>query len=560
VVFLYRQRGLPLSEVVTGPAFIVLAGLFLVTIVAARVRQRILSFLDRRFFREQYDAQEILTTLVEAARWVDSARDLAALVTADVDRALHLQKVDLLLMGPGESTLRSPLSGEELRLRDGQRPADLSSGVVELTPHSQSADDQPPSSDESDLGAKGWALLSPLVGSARNLLGLLLIGEKKSELGFSGSDRRLLSAVAASSAMALENLWARRSLAPLAAGAAQVARPDEDAAPACECPQCGRVFSTEVAVCLLCEATLVEARVPSLLVGKFAVERRIGKGGMGIVYLATDLHLERPVAIKTLPELRFDRARRLLEEARAMASVTHPSLATIYGAEEWRRNPLLILEYLSGGDLRLRLRGGPLDVDRALAVALAIAGALKRIHGAGLLHRDVKPSNVGFTEHGEPKLLDFGLARLLREEADLSAPLATGSVATALGAASAESATTLAAQIVGTPAYLPPEALTDAPPTPAFDLWALAVVLFETLVGRNPFAAATRDGTFANILRLDLGPILEQAALPPPVTNLLERALSRDRARRPRTAAEFEDLLAPARRGSHQSRRVSAGL
>ena len=85
-----------------------------------------------------------------------------------------------------------------------------------------------------------------------------------------------------------------------------------------------------------CEASLVEARVPSLLVGKFAVERRIGKGGMGIVYLATDLHLERLVAIKTLPELRLDRARRLLEEARAMASVTHPSLATIYGAEEWR--------------------------------------------------------------------------------------------------------------------------------------------------------------------------------------------------------------------------------
>ena len=150
---------LPLSEVVAGPELLVLVGLFLVTLGAARVRQRILSFLDRRFFREQYDSQDILTGLVEAARWVDSAKDLAALITADVDRALHLQKVDLLVMAPGESSLRSPLSGEELHLRGGERPADhLSSGIVELTPRSRPAGDQPPSLDELDLAAKGGAL------------------------------------------------------------------------------------------------------------------------------------------------------------------------------------------------------------------------------------------------------------------------------------------------------------------------------------------------------------------------------------------------------------------
>ena len=252
--------------------------------------------------------------------------------------------------------LRSPLSGDELDLAARPEAVHLSTGIVELAPGSQRDPKHTSSVDELGLMGKGWALLAPLTATDGRLLGLLLIGEKKSELGFSANDRRLLAAVASSGTMALENLWARRY-----AQGAPVIRQDPaptsgpEPAPAQECLHCGRVFSPEVEVCLLCEARLERARVPFLLAGKFALQRRLGQGGMGVVYLATDVDLERPVAVKTLPALLPERARALLDEARAMASVTHPSLATIYGAESWRGNPLLILEYLAGGDLRLRL-------------------------------------------------------------------------------------------------------------------------------------------------------------------------------------------------------------
>jgi hypothetical protein len=554
-LFAYLRRDLPLSRVVAGPEFGLLLVLFAVAVVAARARHRILSFLDRRFFREQYDSQEILTRLVEAARWVASSKDLATLVTTDVDRALHLQKVDLLLSARASRSLQSPLTGDVLEPSLSADPAQLSSGVVELAPRGPSSEAPLSAAGELGLTGKGWALLAPLSGSEGSLLGLLLIGEKKSELGFSAADRALLGAVAASAAMALENLWAR-SYAGSRADEITAELPSRESDPALECPDCGRIFSPEVEVCLLCDAKLATARVPILLSGKFAIQRRIGRGGMGVVYLATDLDLERQVAVKALPDLQPDRTRRLLAEARAMAAVTHPSLATIHGAETWRGNPLLILEYLAGGDLRLRLRAGPLDADRALAVALAIARALRRIHGAGLLHHDIKPSNVGLTEHGEPKLLDFGLARMLGEEIKAAAPTewdAAGSAALTAEAVAA-TALTLVGKIVGTPAYLPPEALSGAPSTPAFDLWGLSMVLFESLVGRNPFMASSRHGTLVNVLHLDLRPILEQSLLPQPVKELLQRSLARDPAARPRSAAELEDLLAAARRGARHAR------
>ena len=169
---------------------------------------------------------------------------------------------------------------------------------------------------------------------------------------------------------------------------------------------------------------------------------------MGVVYLAHDTALGREVALKTLPARRDAQVARLRDEARAMAALNHPSLATIYGLEMWRRTPVLVVEYLAGGTLIGRLAQGPLPREEVLALGIRLADALTYMHARGVLHRDLKPGNIGLTADGAMKLLDFGLS------ADSGTP-------------------------AGTPAYLPPEALAGAAPDIAVDLWGLCIVLAE---------------------------------------------------------------------------------
>ena len=155
---------------------------------------------------------------------------------------------------------------------------------------------------------------------------------------------------------------------------------------------------------------------------------------------------------------------RLRDEARAMAVLNHDALATIYGLEIWHRTPVLVVEYLGGGTLAARVAHAPLSVAATLDLGVALARALVDMHGQGLVHRDLKPSNIGFTSGGAPKLLDFGLATWA---ADRDGPSGLGR----------------RGRCSGTPAYLPPEAWTGASVSPAFDLWALALVLLEAVTG-----------------------------------------------------------------------------
>ena len=154
------------------------------------------------------------------------------------------------------------------------------------------------------------------------------------------------------------------------------------------------------------------APLPRVLLGKLELRERLGEGGMGLVYRAFDRELERSVAVKTLPRVSGESTLRLRQEARSMAAVSHPGVAVIYGVESWQGLPFLVVEHLAGGTLARRL-GSPWPVDEALRLGADLADALDAIHRRGLLHRDVKPSNIGFDGEAHPKLLDFGLARLV---------------------------------------------------------------------------------------------------------------------------------------------------
>jgi tRNA A-37 threonylcarbamoyl transferase component Bud32 len=217
--------------------------------------------------------------------------------------------------------------------------------------------------------------------------------------------------------------------------------------PAFECERCGLVSDATPLPCG-CGAAAA-ASLPRRLAGKFVVQRRLGAGGMGVVYLARDTTLDRDVALKTLPAMSEGSVARLRDEARAMAALNHRSLATIYGLEMWRRTPVLVVEYFAGGTLADRLARDLLSRDEVLALGLCLADALIYMHERGVLHRDLKPANIGVTADGEMKLLDFGLS------ADFGAP-------------------------AGTAAYLPPEALAGGAPDTAVDLWGLATVLLHS--------------------------------------------------------------------------------
>jgi len=311
---------------------------------------------------------------------------------------------------------------------------------------------------------------------------------------------------------------------------------DWDDEPGALCPECRTLWPSRTVTCE-CGARTQPGALPLVVLGKFRVLRLIGAGGMGVVYLAIDIALDRKVAIKTLPRLTVERVVRLQREARAMATAPHPNLAMIFGVESWRGAPLLVVEYLEGGTLADRLPRGPLPVDDAAALGIVLADVLDRLHASGILHRDIKPSNIGYTRDGEPRLLDFGIASMLDEpDAAPSGEPADGSPA--------ETKLTGVDQMPGTPLYLSPEAIDGAPPDPAFDLWSLSLVLYEAIGGQHPFRAPTVDGVFDNIRHAEIPDLRTvRPSTPAAAATLFARALSRDPAERPRTAAELRNWL-----------------
>lgn len=209
---------------------------------------------------------------------------------------------------------------------------------------------------------------------------------------------------------------------------------------------------------------------PGARLGSYEIVDELGRGGGGIVYLATDHRLGRQVALKlvaanTNPELR----ERLRREARAAATIAHPSVATIHALEEFDGQLFIVSEYVRGRTLRAVLADGPLARDRVLAIARAVAGALHAAHDAGVIHRDLKPENVLLSDTGTVKVVDFGIARVVHE----SAPL------------------TRDGALLGTPAYMAPEQLLGTTVDPRTDIYAFGILLTEMVTGRHPGLAGT---------------------------------------------------------------------
>jgi serine/threonine protein kinase len=297
-----------------------------------------------------------------------------------------------------------------------------------------------------------------------------------------------------------------------------------------------------VVFCTRCSRKLEQTRVPYVLPGKFRFEKRVGVGGMGIVYRGADLALGRHVALKTLRRVSPEDALRLRREARAAAAVTHPHLAAVYGLETWQGTPFLVMELLEGGTLADRIEKGALPVGETVELGIAMAAALAHLHAADILHRDIKPSNIGFTRDGIAKLMDFGIARMVYDldRDGRGLPETEGSLPSGSTWQPAESAS----RLVGTLGYLSPEALDGEAPDPSFDLWSLGVVLYECLLGRKLFAGGEPQQIMARIRAAKL-PELPPSAAPhaEALNELFRHMLNRSRSRRPATALAFGKRL-----------------
>ena len=494
-------------------------GILLLVIAA---RERILIRLDAWILPETADQRQALADAAGALARAGRITTVGETVTRTVRRGCGSPAT--LLVADDAETRAGGFSAPQARIVPLSRQTaivhllETAGGPVRVEPDGRpSVFPLLPPDEAAWVTETGADVIVPAPGPGTDVLGVLVVGRRLDGRLVRSLDLPFLEALGAAAGLALARL---QLLDAPGAGLGE--------APAAEeCPVCRSVTAAGEAPACACGPAYVATEIPKLLAGKFRLTRRLGAGGMGVVYLARDLRLERDVAIKILTESSAVRLVGLKPEAWAMATVTHPGVAQIHGVEFWRGRPFLIVEFLPGGTLEDRLRDGPIAPAEAVSVVATLADALAALHAKGFLHGDIKPSNIGFTAEGSgftaegsAKLLDFGLAHAVDD----------------------------AALLGGTLPYLSPEVLTGRTAEEADDVWSLSVVLYEMAAGRQPFAGGTLEEVQRRIRRQRLaagGPAASAApASAAAVAAFAASILTAPRAGRPGTAPAFAAALA----------------
>ena len=430
--------------------------------------------LDRRFFREQYAAHQILKEIVDD---IGKARDFeqaSVKVVSRIDSALHPVMTAVMTRPITETaftvTAKRPDTTKITSLMTGTAITQVVRALGRPVVFGPKGLGDVPPDQLQWLTESNVEVVVPITSDATNFEAILVLGPRRSEEPYSREDLDLLATIAASLALLVGR--------PAVTGATTIATPSS-------------------------------AR---RLANRYRIEKPIGEGGMGMVFAAVDETLERRVAIKVIKDQLHhgEGIARFQREARTAASLSHPHIVTVhdFGIDEMG-SPFLVMELLQGRSLRAALKAdGRMALSGALPILGGLASAIDSAHAKGVIHRDLKPENVFLTTGSSAKILDYGIAKPLSSATTFSTP----------------------GGVMGTLAYMAPEQAGGGDAAPAWDVWALTVIAFEMLTGQHPFGGglpvrpAIPIKTFAPELRDD-------------VAAAIDAALSSAPSERPRTAA-----------------------
>jgi serine/threonine protein kinase len=285
-------------------------------------------------------------------------------------------------------------------------------------------------------------------------------------------------------------------------------------------------------------------------VSHYRVLSKLGGGGMGVVYEAEDLRLGRHVALKFIPDhLAKDQRSldRFTREARAASQLNHPNICIIHEIDDNAGHPFIVMEKLEGESLKQRIHGKPLELDDLLDIAVQIADALAASHAKGIVHRDIKPANIFLTPNGQVKVLDFGLAKLAKDQ---SLGMTTDS--------SLEESLTQVGVIPGTAVYMSPEQARSEDLDVRSDIFSFGVVLFEMATGKKPFTGTNVVMTLHAVMNSKPpSPRSFNPAVPPELEAIIGKAMEKDRSQRYQNAAEMRIDLARLKKGTEPTLRSS---
>jgi len=510
--------------------------------LSLRYRRALARGIDRRFFREAYDEELVLLSLVDDIRARDSLTDLSRLVSDRLGATLHPERLYLVYrsLEGKDFSLEYSSGGSSAGLRipeDAALVHVMENRGAALDPEAEESGLPP---DERDwLVRLGVRLVVPMLTAEGRLVGLILLGDKKSEVPYGPDDRRLLQAVAAQIAILYENTSLRRRVAREEQSRREVLSrlSREDVNIVKECPQCGTCCDALVETCPNDGSPLVlTIPVERVVDQKYRLERMIGTGGMGAVYEATDLRLGRRVALKILLARNFGNPgalRRFEREAQAAARLRHPHIVTVHdygtlGTE----GAYLVMELLRGTTLRSEMdRVGSLHPPLAAEWFDQILDGVGAAHAAGVVHRDLKPDNVIVTRDAQGqevlKILDFGLAKL------------------SFGEPPDPKSLTVPGTVLGTLRYMSPEQLSGDPTDERTDVFSIGVLVAEALLGRHPFHAPTTAAMVTGILQ---DPFHLEGDAPElrELDRVLQLCLAKDRDDRYPTIVDLRREIVPA--------------
>ncbi len=478
-----------LDEILLQNSFGFYLYILLVAILVLANRFGLREWIDRKFFREQYKQEKVLRELTVAVQESDSLTKLSRLVSSKIQAALHPESVYLFFRDDahqsdfslGYSTSASSETSSNLKLA-------ADSPLLRFMQRQREAIDFPfkengdlPPRESVWLHSIGANLLVPMHGTDRKLAGFFSLGEKKSEIPYTGRDKELLETLAQQIALVHENLNLKDRMRHEQRIKTEVlSRFDEGNINLLkECPRCSKCFDRKDEKCADDNSELTfSLPVERTIENRYRLEKLIGKGGMGAVYEATDLRINRRVAVKILSGAMFgnrDALRRFEREAQTAGRLQHHNIVTVfdYGVLS-TEGAFLVMELVSGESLgEVLKRENKLDSAMIADWFSQVLEGVEAAHKAGIVHRDLKPENifVSASETGETRLciLDFGLARLSETE------IAAGNV-------------TVPGTVVGTFGYMPPEQLRGEKVDGRSDLFAIGVMIYEALRGEKPFA------------------------------------------------------------------------